>query len=90
MPNLREHDAYCEINGIDKEICTLTNRWMDAQSQTSPGCSHRELRHSSFDCFNWSSLGNTDYETSNRLQACLLHRELDRRTGKCGCKPLYE
>lgn len=83
MPNFLKHNQDCNDLGIDRNVCKITNKWMDAPSQQIPGCEHRNFRHSLKDCSDWASQGETLLESKNRLKACRRHIELDSTTGNC-------
>jgi len=61
---------------------------MDEPAKAGGGCSHREKRHGSADCFKWA-LANPQKFTE-RYRACQAHREADKKTDRCGSKSLQE
>ena len=89
MPARREHNKDCESKGISSRVCNKTNEWMDAPSTEGGGCAHREKRHGSVDCVKWALSGNPR-EAPERYRACQAHREMDRKTDRCGSESLEE
>jgi hypothetical protein len=90
MPTRKEHNSFCEQDGINPAVCDRTNAWMDAPARKGGGCAHREERHSSRDCLRLALSATTLQEGAGQYLACQLHRELDRRSDRCGSKPLFD
>ncbi|MDH5782922.1 MAG: hypothetical protein OEZ35_04570 [Candidatus Bathyarchaeota archaeon] len=90
MKTRKEHNLYCETKSIDREICDLTNEWMDEPARKGGGCAHRKQRHSSVDCLKWSLTARNLPEARERYRACQIHREADRKTDRCGSKSLHK
>lgn len=90
MRTRKQHNDFCESFGIDPNICDITNKWMDKPAKDGGGCSHRNKRHSSQDCFAFALKGKIFSEMRNRYLACQIHREADRKTDRCGSKSLND
>jgi hypothetical protein len=89
----KKHTYFARQYGIPSYIAKEVNEWMDEPAKWRPGCAHRTERHSINDCEEIAEIIAQKYGEENRefaYNACQLHREKDRESENCGCKPLFE